>query len=138
MSKLSSITENKYTLRDIFARNHEVWLAIPIFCYLLTPVIHMIVYTLKFDTSTDNFETITQMMTTGEWVGNYYKSIIMVFTAFAVFFSVIAVLSHRSYLNSVKLFKFYFFFRILTQMLLLKSCLQDNKSKIFIYILRLN
>ena len=97
MSKINSITENKYTLRDIFVRNHEVWLAIPLFCYLLTPIVHMIVYSVCFDTKAEDITQIAQLMTTGEWVGNYYTPIIMTFSFFATIFAIVAFFSHLKY-----------------------------------------
>ena len=101
MSKLSSLTENKYTLRDIFVRNHEVWLAIPLFCYLLTPVVHMIVYTLKFETKTDDASQIAHTMATNEWIGDYYTAIIHVFIYSAIVFALIAYISHTAFLKKV-------------------------------------
>ena len=97
MSKFNSLTENKYTLRDIFVRNHEVWLTIPLFCYLLTPVIHMLVYTFEYQPSTQNEELIRHMLATGEWVGDYYRAIVITLTAFAAIFAVVALFSHFAF-----------------------------------------
>ena len=97
MSKLNFLTENKYTLRDIFVRNHEVWLAIPLFCYLLTPVIHMVVFAVKYSPQAVGIEEIAHMMTTGEWVGDYYLPIVMSFTVLAAFIAVVSFFSHLAY-----------------------------------------
>lgn len=97
MSKLSSLTENKYTLRDIFVRNHEVWLAIPLFCYLLTPVVHMIVFALNFSTTTQDRSEMAKVMTTGEWVGDYYVPIIISFTVFSALVTLVALFLHFFY-----------------------------------------
>lgn len=105
MSKLSSLTENKYTLRDIFVRNHEVWLAIPLFCYLLTPVVHMIVYTLKYSTYTQDEVAIRHMLATGEWLGDYYKAIVLTFTVFAAIFALTAFVTHLVYIKQTGLRK---------------------------------
>ncbi len=101
MSKLSSLTENKYTLRDIFVRNHEVWLAIPLFCFLITPIVHIIVYFLCFDLRTENVSQIAHTMATNEWIGDYYKPIVMSFTVFAAFLAVISFISHIDYKKHV-------------------------------------
>ena len=105
MSKLSSITENKYTLRDIFVRNHEVWLAIPLFCYLLTPVVHMIVFALNYAESTDDEAQMARTLATGEWIGDYYTPIIMVFTVFAAFITVVAMISNLIFKKQIGLNK---------------------------------
>lgn len=97
MSKMNSITENRYTLNDIFVKNHEVWLAIPLFCYLITPIIHMIVFALNYAEKTEDEAQIVHTLATNEWIGDYYRPIIMVFTVFAVFFAFIAIKSYRSY-----------------------------------------
>ncbi len=105
MSKLSSLTENKYTLRDIFVRNHEVWLAIPLFCYLLTPVVHMIVFALNFSDNTDDFNKIIHTINTGEKIGDYYTEIIFLFTVVAAIIALIALISHLFFAKKVMLKK---------------------------------
>ncbi|MBQ6265138.1 MAG: O-antigen ligase family protein [Clostridia bacterium] len=105
MSKLSSLTENKYTLRDIFVRNHEVWLAIPLFCYLLTPVVHMIVFAANYSVNTEDFDKIIHTIKTGEKIGDYYTEIIFLFTVVAAIIALTAFISHRVFAKKVKLKK---------------------------------
>ena len=97
MSKMNSITENRYTLNDIFVKNHEVWLAIPLFCYLITPIIHMIVFAINFSPKTQDEAQIAHMLATGEWMGDYYKSIINAFCWLALLFALIAFRANRTY-----------------------------------------
>ncbi len=102
MSKLSSLTENKYTLRDIFVRNHEVWLAIPLFCYLLTPVVHMIVFAVNYVPSTQNEKDMLHLLIMGEWVGDYYKAIIHTFILLGAIIAFVAYISHAKYMKFTK------------------------------------
>lgn len=99
MSKLSSITENKYTLRDIFVRNHEVWLAIPLFCYMITPIIHMIVFSINYMPSTQDDSQMVRLMVMGEWVGDYYKAIIHTFILLGAIIAFVAYISHAVYMK---------------------------------------
>ena len=102
MSKLSSLTENKYTLRDIFVRNHEVWLAIPLFCYMITPIIHMIVFSINYMPSTQDDSQMVRLMVMGEWVGDYYKAIIHTFILLGAIIALVAYISHAVYMKHTK------------------------------------
>ena len=136
MSKLSSLTENKYTLRDIFVRNHEVWLAIPLFCFLLTPVVHMIVFALNFGESTQDETQMARTMAAGEWIGDYYKPTIMAFTVFAAFFTFVAYICHKLYKKQTGLAgskdSIPFLFFLLLCVLIIVSSLINHTDRIMI------
>ncbi|MCR5522219.1 MAG: O-antigen ligase family protein [Clostridia bacterium] len=99
MSKLKSMTENRYTLNDIFTKNYQYWLAAPLFIYLLTPVVHMIVYALLYsDTLTSTadaeYDPILHYMNTGEWQGDYYSAIIQFSFIISAFVAAVALISY--------------------------------------------
>ena len=102
MSKLSSLTENKYTLRDIFVRNHEAWLSVPLFCYLITPVVHMIVFVVNYAPSTQDEKDMVHLLIMGEWIGDYYKAIIHTFILLGAILSLVAYISHAVFMKFTK------------------------------------
>ena len=92
-NKLKSITEDKYTLSDIFIKNNEVLLLIPLFLYLITPFVHICVYTFTYR----DFSSLSDyflVLTSGHFPGDYYIAIIDVALILAVPFSLVAVISY--------------------------------------------
>ncbi len=91
-SKLKSLTEDKYTLSDIFIKNNEVLLMIPLFFYLLTPLIHTLVYTFAYREPT--FSDYIVFGASGHYPGDYYIAIIDVALILAVPFTLVSVISY--------------------------------------------
>lgn len=96
MSKLKSLTENRYTLNDIFAKRHEEWLILPLIIYLLTPVVHMIVYACLYSNNIVD-EQINHFIATGEMPGDYYSPIIHYAFFISALFAAVALVSHLVY-----------------------------------------
>ena len=91
-SKLKSLTEDKYTLSDIFIKNNEILLLIPLFLYLITPLIHTLVYTFAYREPT--FKDYIVFGASGHYPGDYYIAIIDVAIIFAVPLTVISIISY--------------------------------------------
>lgn len=99
MSKLKSLTEDKYTLNDIFTKNYEKWLLAPLFIYLLTPIVHMIVYAIGYSDEMSPDEML-HYISTGEMPGDNYTAIIQFAFMICVFLALIAYASYKSYAKS--------------------------------------
>ena len=92
-SKLKFLTEDKYTLSDIFIKNVEILLLMPLFLYILTPLIHICVYTFTARPA----ESLSEFMliaSAGHKPGDYYIAIIDVAMILAVPFTLVAVISY--------------------------------------------
>lgn len=89
MNKLKSLTENRYTLNDIFTKNYQIWAVVPLLIYLLTPIAHMIVFSFLYSAEMKN-EEITHFFNTGEYAGDYYMPIVQFAFVLGVFFATIA------------------------------------------------
>lgn len=96
MNKLKALTEDKYTLNDVFVKNHQIWLALPLFIYMFTPVVHMIVYAICYNPVIDEAH-IPHMLSTGEMPGDYFSEIIHLAFLLGTFVTVIATISWLSY-----------------------------------------
>lgn len=106
MSKLKSLTENKYTLNDVFTKNYQIWAMVPLFLYLLTPVIHMIVFAILHTDDIEGIDNITHYMATGEYPGDYYSPICQLSFIFGALFAVIVVLSYYANKKQNKLTRY--------------------------------
>lgn len=95
MNKLKSLTENRYTLNDIFTKNYQIWAVVPLLIYLLTPVVHMIIYAILYKPEFYDAE-IAHFFSTGEYPGDYYKAIIQYAFVLGAVFAVIAFTSFVS------------------------------------------
>lgn len=89
---LKDFTENKYTLNDIFTKKYEIWLIIPAFIYLLTPIVQMIVYSFTFSTE-ESESALIHFLGTGENVGDYYMAIIKYSFLISAFVAIFAFAS---------------------------------------------
>lgn len=105
MSRFSNLTENRYTLSDIFIKNHEAWLLVPLFCYLLTPLIHLCVIPFTYVNEITEQQDILHLMGTGENPGDYYVSIIVGSFVLAAFLCLVAYISHIVYAGKTHLNK---------------------------------
>jgi O-antigen ligase len=105
MSKLKYLTENRYTLSDIFPKSHEVWLATPLFCYLLTPIVHMIVYAVRVRPHTLDISTkdLAHLLTTGEGIGNLQIPIVQGAFCLSLLLAIVAWISHAVYARQTHL-----------------------------------
>ncbi len=99
MSKWEKLTENRYTLNDIFTKNYEKWMLVPLFIYLLTPIVHMIVYAINYSSEAVDDE-LYHLLATGEMPGDYYTPIIHFSFLLGAFFAIIAYASYKSYVKS--------------------------------------
>ena len=98
MNKLKSITEDKYTLNDVFTRHHELWLFIPPFIYLLTPVIHMITFAFTYKKQEDwSLKDYFHFYDTAELAGDYYSPIIHYAFFIAALITIITVITYIIY-----------------------------------------
>ena len=94
-AKLKSITEDKYTLNDIFPKHHEFWLMVPIMIYLLTPIVHMITFAISYKDPDDwSFQDLLHLINTHEKVGDNYSPIIHYAFLLGAIFAIIAIVSH--------------------------------------------
>lgn len=96
MNKLKALTENKYTLNDIFAKNYQIWAMVPLFIYLLTPVVHMISFAFLYQDTIVGEHDIAHFMATGENPGDYYSPICQLSFALGAIFALIALVSYFS------------------------------------------
>ena len=48
MSKKLNLTENRYTLNDIFSKNYQVWFMLPLMLYLLVDIPHVLIYSIMY------------------------------------------------------------------------------------------
>ena len=92
MNKLKSLTENRYTLNDIFTKNYQIWAIVPLLIYLLTPVVHMIIYAILYKPEFYDAE-IAHFFSTGEYPGDYYKAIIQYAFVLGAVFATIAFMA---------------------------------------------
>ena len=102
MSKLDALTENRYTTDDIFKKNYQIWALIPLFLYMIAPLIHMPVYAYGFSTEITD-EWIPIFLTAGTLPGDYFKEIIHFIFLIGAVFAFIAVLSYFSRKKQVSL-----------------------------------
>ncbi len=102
MSKLKALTEDKYTLNDIFTKNHEKWLLAPLFIYLLTPIVHMIVYACLYSPDIID-DQIDHFIKTGEYPGDYYSPIIQFSFIIGAVVAAAALISHLVYSKQNKI-----------------------------------
>ncbi len=91
-NKLKSLTENRYTLNDIFTKKYQIWAIVPLVIYFLTPIIHMIIFSVFYndDMSTEEF---FHYIKTTELPGDNYTSIIQYSFVLGIFVAIIAVIS---------------------------------------------
>ena len=98
MPDFKSLTENKYTFNDIFAKASEGWLAVALLCYPLAHIIHILVFTFLNDEAlnggniTDEKATI-HFITTAEHPGDYLISILFVTFTLAAVIGFIGIVS---------------------------------------------
>lgn len=97
MNKWKYLTENRYTLNDIFTKRYQEWAIVPLIMYLLAPVIHMIIYAILYKETIEGDE-VKHYFATGQWPGDYFCEIVQyvfVISAFVAIFAVISFLSHK-------------------------------------------
>lgn len=94
MSKLKKLTSNDYTFNDVFTKHYQIWAMIPLFLYLLTPVVHMIVYAILHTDDIEGLDNIAHFLSTCEYPGDYYSPICAFSFVLGAFFAIIAVLSY--------------------------------------------
>ncbi|MBQ6466813.1 MAG: O-antigen ligase family protein [Clostridia bacterium] len=95
---LKSITENKYTLSDIFPKHHELWLMVPVVVYLLTPIVHMVSFAFLYKDQNDwTFEDYFHFFNTAESAGDYYSPIVHYAFLLGAFFLIPAILAYIAY-----------------------------------------
>ncbi len=73
---LKSLTENRYTLNDIFVKNSEGWLAVALLIYPLAHYIHIMVYTFLGRNKHLEIEEFIHLAFTKEMPGDYLVEII--------------------------------------------------------------
>lgn len=98
MADFKSLTENKYTFNDIFAKASEGWLAVALLCYPLAHIIHILVFTflgkkVLFGDTIDNDDVMLHLISTAEYPGDYLKSIIFVTFNLAAVIGLIGIVS---------------------------------------------
>lgn len=98
MADFKSLTENKYTFNDIFAKASEGWLAVALLCYPLAHIIHILVFTFFGKTmqngeKLDNIEEISRFLARGEYPGDYLKSILFVAFSLIAVIGIIGIIS---------------------------------------------
>ena len=99
-SKLKSLTEDKYTLSDIFIKYHEFWLMVPPVIYLLTPIVHMITFAVLYKDPEDwSLKDYFHFYDTAELAGDYYSPIIHYAFFLGAIFTIIAIIAHIAYVK---------------------------------------
>lgn len=96
MNKLKKLTSNDYTFYDVFTKHYQIWAMIPLFLYLLTPVVHMIVFQFLQTEDIEGIDNITHYMATGEYPGDYYSPICQISFYIGFVLAIIAVISYYS------------------------------------------
>lgn len=97
-SKLKYLTEDKYTLSDIFLKHHELWLMVPIVIYLLTPIVHIITFSILYkDPEEWSLKDYAHYFENFEMVGDYYKAIIHYAFFIATLFTIVAIITFIIY-----------------------------------------
>ncbi len=94
MSKLKKLTSDDYTLNDLFTKRYQIWAMIPLFLYLLTPVVHMIVFAFLHTDEIEGFDNLAHYMATGEYPGDYYSPICQLSFIIGGVIAIIAVISY--------------------------------------------
>ena len=98
MRKLKSLTEDKYTLSDIFLKHHELWYMVPVVIYLLTPVVHMISFAILYKDPDDwSLKDWFHFYDTAELAGDYYSPIIHYAFFLGAIFAVLAVIVYIAF-----------------------------------------
>ena len=92
MFNLKSLTENRYTLNDIFVKNSEGWLAIALLLYPLSHFIHIIVFTFNCNFDDMSLEEFGHFLTTKEFPGDYFVEIIEAFATLAILIGLIGII----------------------------------------------
>lgn len=90
---LKSLTENRYTLNDIFVKNSEGWLAVALLMVPLAHIIHIIVFTFGFKSKGLSFDDVIHLLSTKELPGDYFVEIIEAFATFAIIIGLIGIIS---------------------------------------------
>ncbi len=93
---LKSLTENRYTLNDIFVKNSEGWLAVALLMYPLAHIVHIIVYTFLFK-ETMNFEQLLKALSTYEYPGDYFAGIINCFFTISLLVGIVGIITKLIY-----------------------------------------
>ncbi len=97
-SKLKSLTEDKYTLSDIFLKHHELWFMVPVVIYLLTPVVHMISFAILYKDPDDwSLKDWFHFYDTAELAGDYYSPIIHYAFFLGAIFAVLAIIVYITF-----------------------------------------
>ena len=98
--KLKSLTEDRYTLSDIFIKHHEFWLMVPPVIYLLTPIVHMIAFAVLYKDPEDwSLKDYFHFYDTAELAGDYYSPIIHYAFFLGAIFTIIAIIAHIAYVK---------------------------------------
>ena len=112
---LKSLTENRYTLNDIFVKNSEGWLAVALMLYPLSHIIHIVFFTFKSRYDDLSFDEFAHFLTTKELPGDYFVEIIEAFATFAFVIGIIGIISkliyerrNKSVLNTDKIPSLFF------------------------------
>ena len=90
---LKSLTENRYTLNDIFVKNSEGWLAVALLMYPLAHMIHIVYYTFNCRFEELSFEEFAHFLTTKEFPGDFFVEIIEAFATLAIIIGLIGIVS---------------------------------------------
>ena len=93
MTIFKKLTENRYSLNDIFVKNSEGWLAVALLIYPLSHFIHIIYYTFNCRFSGLSFEDMTHLMKTSQFPGDRFIEIINAFVIPAFIVGIIAIVS---------------------------------------------
>ena len=139
MSKFKSLTEDKYKLSDIFTKHHEIWLMVPAVIYLLTPIVHMIVFAVLYKPQDDySILDYLHFFETGEFAGDYYSPIIHYAFVLGAIFAVIAVITYLSFAkktgykvinaDSIPLF----FFIVYTVLIIISTIVNKTEIKLIL------
>lgn len=90
---LKSLTENRYTLNDIFVKNSEGWLAVALLMYPLAHLIHIVYFSFTCEFYKLSLEQFAHFLMTKEFPGDYFVEIIEAFATFAIIIGLIGIIS---------------------------------------------
>ncbi|MBR0112178.1 MAG: O-antigen ligase family protein [Clostridia bacterium] len=115
MPDFKSLTENRYTLNDIFVKSSEVWLAVALLCFPMAHMVHLLVFTF-LDNDNINEAGFIHLLGTGEYPGDYLTTIVSTSFLFAALFGIIGIISklvseakNKSLINSDRIPGIFFF-----------------------------
>ena len=70
-----SLTENRYTLNDIFVKKCEGWILAAFLLFPIAQIVHIFVFTFQFKEDMDVKDTLVQMFS-GELPGDHFVVIL--------------------------------------------------------------